>query len=147
VLSARASWRREATATRVCGARALTPHSPAPHYIDPTNGLSSRRPIRVLILLGSISSPRMIASWAYHQQSPTCTRDNHIGKFSFQPIKCVTCKVYVRVSHPVLERNRMHLICASESSSTHMIDDTSVYLKQYHNEREYHSTLLHDRKF
>jgi hypothetical protein len=22
----------------------------------------------------------MIASYAYHQQSPTCTRDNHIGK-------------------------------------------------------------------
>jgi hypothetical protein len=22
----------------------------------------------------------IIASWAHHQQSPTCTRDNHIGK-------------------------------------------------------------------
>jgi hypothetical protein len=47
------------------------------------------------------------------------------------------------LSHPVLERNRMHLICAPGSSSTHMIDDTSVYSKQYHNEIEYYSTLLH----
>jgi GR25 family glycosyltransferase involved in LPS biosynthesis len=37
----------------------------------------------------------------------------------------------------------MHLICAPGSSSKHMIDNTSVYPKQYHNEREYHSTLLH----
>jgi hypothetical protein len=51
------------------------------------------------------------------------------------------------VSHPVLEKNRMHLIFASGSSSTHMIDVTSVYPKQCHNEREYYSTLLHDRKF
>jgi hypothetical protein len=28
-----------------------------------------------------------------------------------------------------------------------MIDVTSVYPKQCHNEREYYSTLLHDRKF
>jgi hypothetical protein len=51
-----------------------------------------------------------------------------------------------RVSHLVLERNQMHLICAPGSSFTHMIDDTSVYPKQCHNEREYHSTLLHDQK-
>jgi hypothetical protein len=40
----------------------------------------------------------------------------------------------------------MHLICVLGSSSAHMIDDTSVYPKQCHNETEYHSTLLHDRK-
>jgi hypothetical protein len=50
------------------------------------------------------------------------------------------------VSHPVLERNRMHLICAPGSSSTYMIDDTSVYPKQCHNEIEYYSTSLHDQK-
>ena len=42
----------EATAARVCGARMSSSHSPAPHYIDPTNGLSNQRPIRVLFLLG-----------------------------------------------------------------------------------------------
>jgi hypothetical protein len=52
-----------------------------------------------------------------------------------------------QVSHPVLERNRMHLICALGSSSAHMIDNTSVCPKQCLNEREYQSTLLHDRKF
>jgi hypothetical protein len=41
-----------------------------------------------------------------------------------------TCvKATTALSHPVLERNRMHLICAPGSSSTHMIDDTSVYPK------------------
>jgi hypothetical protein len=30
---------------------------------------------------------------------------------------------------PVLKRTQMHFICAPISSSTHMIDDTSVYLK------------------
>jgi hypothetical protein len=39
------------------------------------------------------------------------------------------------LSHPILERNRMHLICILGSCSTHIIDDTSVYPKQYHNER------------
>jgi len=73
----------------------VAPPALAPHYMDPTNGASRQRPIRVLIFLGSISGPHMIASWAYHQQSPTCTRDNHIGKLSFQPVKCVTRKVYV----------------------------------------------------
>jgi hypothetical protein len=38
----------------------------------------------------------------------------------------------------------MHLICAAGSSSTHMIEDTSVYPKQRQNEREYYSTLLYD---
>jgi hypothetical protein len=52
----------------VCGVRVLATDSPAPHYIDPTNGLSRRRLIRVLIHLGSISGPGMIGSWAYHQQ-------------------------------------------------------------------------------
>jgi hypothetical protein len=46
------------------------------------------------------------------------------------------------LSHLVLERNRMHLIRAPGSSSTHMINSTSVYPKQYHNERECHSTWL-----
>ena len=41
----------EVTAARVCGTR-MSFHSPAPHYIDPTNGLSNQRPIRVLFLLG-----------------------------------------------------------------------------------------------
>ena len=36
--------------------------------IYPTNGPSHRKPIRVLIFLGSISNAHMIASWAYHQQ-------------------------------------------------------------------------------
>jgi hypothetical protein len=82
-------------AARVSSARSSAAHSPAPHYIDPTNGPSRQKPIRVLILLGSISGPRMIASWAYNQQSPICTRDNHIGKFLFQLVKCVTLKVYI----------------------------------------------------
>jgi hypothetical protein len=30
--------------------------------------------------LRALISIVMIASWAHHQQSPTCTRDNHIGK-------------------------------------------------------------------
>jgi hypothetical protein len=42
--------------------------------------------------------------------------------------------------------NRMHLICAPGSSSAHTIDYTSVYPKQCLNEREYHITLLYDRK-
>jgi len=42
--------------------------SPAPHYIDPSNGPSRQRPIKVLIFLGSIFGPHMIVSWAYHQQ-------------------------------------------------------------------------------
>jgi hypothetical protein len=54
------------------------------------------------------------------------------------------------VVHPCHTRfgkeNRMHLICALESSSTHMKNHTSVYPKQCHNEIEYHSTLLHDRQ-
>jgi hypothetical protein len=40
----------------------------------------------------------------------------------------------------------MHLICVLVSSSTHMIEDTSVYPKQFCNEKEYDSTLLHDRE-
>ena len=43
----------EAMTARVCRARMSSSHSPAPHYIDPTNGLSYQRPIRVLFLLGS----------------------------------------------------------------------------------------------
>jgi hypothetical protein len=27
----------------------------------------------------------MMGSWAYHQQSPTCTRDNRTGKLSNIP--------------------------------------------------------------
>jgi hypothetical protein len=50
------------------------------------------------------------------------------------------------VSHPVLERNRMHLTYAPGPSSAHIIDYTSVYSKQCHNKIEYYSTLLHDRK-
>jgi hypothetical protein len=56
----------------------------------------------------------------------------------------ISSRNFIIMSHPVLERNRMHLICAPGSSSTHMIDNTSVYPKQYHNETEYYSTLLHD---
>jgi hypothetical protein len=44
--------------------------------------------------------------------------------------------------HPILKREPN----APGSSSTHMIDVTSVYPKQCNNEIEYHSTLLHDRQ-
>jgi hypothetical protein len=46
------------------------------------------------------------------------------------------------VSHPVFERNRMRLICASKSSFVHTYDRRYKCIpEQCHNEREYHSTL------
>jgi hypothetical protein len=42
--------------------------------------------------------------------------------------------------------NQMHPICAPASSSAHIVDVASVYPKQYINEIEYKSTLLHDRQ-
>jgi hypothetical protein len=122
--SVRASWRcGEATVARVCGARATATHSPAPHYIDPPNGPSHRKPIRVIILLESISGPCIIASRAYHQQSPTCTRNNHIGKFSFQPVKCVTRKVYMWVAvlqEPFLHHQSVEDLAGRTDSHAHI---------------------------
>jgi hypothetical protein len=54
-------------------------------------------------------------------------------------------KEFERLYHTQFSKgNQMHLICAPGSSSTHMIDITSVYPKQCNNEIEYNSTLLHD---
>ena len=46
----------EKGAARVYGARASSAHSPAPHYIDPTNGPSRQKLIRVLLFLKSTSN-------------------------------------------------------------------------------------------
>ena len=44
---------------------------------------------------------------------------------------------YGCLSHPVYERNRMHLICIPESRSIHTIDKESEIPLQSHNKREY----------
>jgi hypothetical protein len=67
-------WRR--LEFHVVACMELLNHSPssAPLFIEHTNGLYHHRPISPLIQIV------MIASWTHHQQSPTWTRDNHIGK-------------------------------------------------------------------
>jgi hypothetical protein len=61
-------------------------------YIGRTNGLLSHKPISNpnpswinILLLRPLNRIVMIGSWAYHQQSPTCTRDNHLCKLSNIP--------------------------------------------------------------
>jgi hypothetical protein len=58
----------------VMACRCMSPLAPPLIFIEHDNGLPCCRPISTLIRIV------MIASWAYHQQSPTCTKDSHIGK-------------------------------------------------------------------
>jgi hypothetical protein len=103
--------------------------SPTIIFIEHANGFSRWRLISTLIWLGSNISWTliqivMITFWAHHQQSLTCTRDNHICNLFKVPNPLIVWPVrfmYKRPCSEIVSNTSQHWYLAGRTGSwTHI---------------------------